>query len=55
MRGYDDLPTATKIELLVGLSEFLPEREAEEARHTAFCLQEAEAHQLSFKALISHD
>lgn len=50
--GYEQLPPAERIELLLALAEILPEAEAEAARHAAFTLQEAEAHQRNFLGLI---
>ena len=52
MQGYDDLPTAEKIELLNALAEILPTGEAEAARHAAFLLQEAQRKQLEFSKLL---
>ena len=53
LRGYELLPAAEKIELLIGAADFLPKAEAEAARSAAFCLQEAEAQQLKFNHLLS--
>lgn len=55
MRGYEDLPATTKVELLLGLAECLPEAEAEAARLTAFTVQESERQQLKFYGLLGVD
>lgn len=52
MRGYETLPPADRIELLLSLAEMLPEADAEAARLTAFTIQEAEANQLKFAGLL---
>lgn len=51
--GYEKLPPAERIELLLSVALILPRAEAEAARLAAFTLQEAEAQQLKFSALLT--
>lgn len=54
MRGYDELPAADKIELLMGLADMLPKksREGQAARQSAWILKASEQQQLKFKDLL---
>jgi len=55
LRGYEELGSAQKVELLLGLAEILTGEKADAARATAWAIQTTEAQQMKFRGLLGQE